>query len=91
LRWLIVTDCNHARVRRAVFADPVPGGVPWPDIESRLRAVGAELGEGRGARMGACLHAVRAVCHRPHPRKEARRGAVRALHRFLMEADVVPP
>ena len=36
------------------------------------------------------LSGVRAVFHRPHPRKETDRGAVKSMRRFLVEAGVKP-
>jgi hypothetical protein len=36
------------------------------------------------------LNDVRAVFHRPHPRKETDKGAVKSVRRFLTEAGVVP-
>jgi len=55
-----------------------------------LTALGAELTEGRGSRVRISLNDVRAVFHRPHPRKETDKGAVIALRRFLMAANVTP-
>jgi hypothetical protein len=55
-----------------------------------LVALGAELSEGRGSRVRVCLKDVKAVSHRPHPRKETDKGAVLALRRFLMTAGIVP-
>lgn len=55
-----------------------------------LIALGAELSEGRGSRVRVCLKDVKAVFHRPHPRKEIDKGAVLALRRFLMTAGIVP-
>jgi hypothetical protein len=55
-----------------------------------LRALGAEISEGRGSRVRICLKDVKAVFHRPHPGKETDKGAVIALRRFLMTAGIVP-
>lgn len=55
-----------------------------------LAALGAEVSEGRGSRVRICLKDVKAVFHRPHPRKETDKGAVLALRRFLMTAGIVP-
>ncbi len=55
-----------------------------------LLALGAEIGEGRGSRVRIVLNGVRAVFHRPHPEKEADRGAVKSIRRFLIEAEVEP-
>lgn len=53
-----------------------------------MTALGAELSEGRGSRVRIALNGVRAVFHRPHPRKEADKGAVVSMRRFLTEAEV---
>lgn len=55
-----------------------------------MRALGAELSEGRGSRVRVALNGVRAVIHRPHPRKETDKGALRSVRRFLDEAGVKP-
>ena len=47
-------------------------------------------GEGRGSRVRVSLNEVRAVFHRPHPRKETDKGALKSVRRFLSEAGVVP-
>ena len=49
---------------------------------------GAEISEGRGSRVRIALNGVRAVFHRPHPKKETDRGAVASMRRFLMEAGI---
>ena len=55
-----------------------------------LLANGARLASGRGSRGRIELRGVRAVFHRPHPRKELDRGAVVSLRRFLEQAGVTP-
>jgi len=79
---------KHERTLEAVFAKRA--GIAWSDIEKMLTALGAEISEGRGSRVRIALGGVRAVFHRPHPRKEADRGAVAALRRFLEQAGIVP-
>ncbi|MBI5723379.1 MAG: type II toxin-antitoxin system HicA family toxin [Planctomycetes bacterium] len=70
----------------AVFAEPVRANINWSDFESLLRHLGAEITEGEGSRVRIALNGVRAVFHRPHPRKETDKGAVRSMRRFLTEA-----
>ncbi len=79
---------KHRKTLAAVFEDPVRANVPWMDIEKLLRALGADLSVGRGSRVRIYLNGVRAVFHRPHPRKETDRGALRSMRRFLLEAGV---
>jgi hypothetical protein len=74
----------------AVFATPVRAGISWRDIEALLVACGAEISEGEGSRVRVALNGVRAVFHRPHPRKETDKGAVRSVRRFLTEAGITP-
>ncbi len=81
---------KHRRTLEAVFDDPVRSNIPWRDIEAMLKAAGAEITEGEGSRVRLALGGVRAVFHRPHPRKETDKGAVRSMRRFLTEAGVTP-
>ena len=56
--------------------------------ESLLKALRAQMSEGRGSRLRVYLNGVRAVFHRPHPLKESGRGAVKSLRRFLLKAGL---
>jgi hypothetical protein len=79
---------KHRRTLRAVFEDPVRSNVKWADIEKLLRALGANLSEGRGSRVRIYLNGVRAVFHRPHPEPDTDKGALKSMRRFLNEAGV---
>jgi hypothetical protein len=81
---------KHDKTLEAIFAEPVRANINWSDIESRLVNVGAEVSEGAGSRVRIALNGVRAVFHRPHPKKETDKGAVRSMRRFLTEAGVKP-
>ncbi len=81
---------KHQRTLRAVFANPVRANVNWSDVEALLVACGAEIREAEGSRVFFDLNGVAAVFHRPHPGKEAGKGALRAVRRFLAEAGVAP-
>jgi HicA-like toxin of HicAB toxin-antitoxin system len=81
---------RHRRTLRAIFENPVRANIPWADIESLLRACGADISEGRGSRVRLALQGVRAVFHRPHPQKETDRGAVMSMRRFLIETGIEP-
>lgn len=80
---------KHARTLDAVFANPVRANVLW-DVESLFVATGAEISEGRGSRVRVSLDGVDAVFHRPHPRKETDKGALKSVRRFLIEAGHAP-
>jgi hypothetical protein len=77
---------KHQRVLEAVFEKRA--NIAWSDIESMLLFYGAEISEGRGSRLRIALNGVRAVFHRPHPKKETDRGAVASMRRFLTEAGI---
>ena len=81
---------KHRKTLEGIFAEPVQAGIPWRDIEALLIACGAEISEGQGSRVRVALNGVRAVFHRPHPQKETDKGAVKAVRRFLTEAEVTP-
>jgi hypothetical protein len=79
---------SHVRTLEAIFRKQA--GIPWSDIESMLRHVGAEISEGEGSRVRIALNGVRAVFHRPHPNKDTDRGAVASMKRFLTGAGIAP-
>ncbi|NGX34537.1 MAG: hypothetical protein K1060chlam1_00890 [Candidatus Anoxychlamydiales bacterium] len=79
---------KHQRTLKNIFKDPVQSNVIWKDIETLLRILGAEISEGSGSRIRIALNGVRAVFHRPHPRKETDKGALRSMRTFLKNAGV---
>ena len=83
-------NAKQQKTLKAIFADPVRSNILWADIETLLAALGAELGEGSGSRIRIALHGVRAVFHRPHPKKETDKGSLKSVRRFLTEAGVAP-
>ena len=82
---------QHDKTLKAVFVDPIRSNIPWSDIESLFARLGAEITEGRGSRVRVALNGVRAVFHRPHPKKEASKPLIRSVRRFLNEAGVPKP
>ncbi len=90
LKWCMKLSSKHRKTLTAIFAEPVPADVAWSAIESLFLALGAEISEGRGSRVRFALHGVRVVFHRPHPQKEAGRGMVRSVRRFLVNAEIRP-
>jgi hypothetical protein len=79
---------KHQKTLDAIFEDPVRSNVLWNDIEKLLIVLGAEISKGRGSRVRIYLNNIRAVFHRPHPRKETDKGALKSMRRFLIEAGV---
>ena len=85
---MIRLNSKHQTTLETVFTDPVRSNVHWSDIEKLLKALGADISEGKGSRVRIYLNNVRAVFHRPHPKKEIDRGALKSMRRFLIEAGV---
>ena len=81
-------NSKQMKTMALVFKNPIPTGITWTDIEGLLVALGAEISEGDGSRLRIKLNGVRAVFHRPHPRKTTDKGAVNSLRRFLENAGV---
>jgi len=72
----------------AIFSDPVKANILWKYVVNMLISRGADLEEAAGSRVCIELNGVIAVFHRPHPRKEVDKGAVKSLQKFLIEAGV---
>ena len=83
-----MVSSKHQRTWDAVFETPARADIAWREIEAMLKAMGAEISEGSGSRVRVALNGVRAVFHRPHPRKETDRGAVRAVQMFLLRTNM---
>lgn len=76
---------RHRKTLDAIFENPVRSDVKWKSIETMLIALGSEISEGKGSRVRIYLNGVRAVFHRPYPRNEIEKGALKSMRRFLME------
>lgn len=79
---------RHFKTLVSIFKSPVQSNIKWSDIEALLISLGAEISEGSGSRVRIALNGVRAVFHRPHPRKEIDKGALVSMRRFLKNAGV---
>lgn len=79
---------KHQKTLNSIFENPIRSDVLWKDIENLLIALNAEISEGRGSRVRIYLNNIRAVFHRPHPRNETDKGALKSMRRFLKEAGV---
>lgn len=74
----------------AIFETPTRADIDWDDVVSLMYGLGAEVSEGRGSRVRVALNGIRAVFHRPHPRKVTDKGAVKSVREFLVQAGVTP-
>jgi hypothetical protein len=73
-----------------IFAVPIKSSIAWKDVEALFQALNADISEGQGSRVRISLNGIRAVFHRPHPRKEIDKGALTSVRRFLKEAGIKP-
>jgi hypothetical protein len=80
---------KNQRTLDRIIEKPERSDIPWKDIESLIVALGGEISEGRGSRVRIYLNGVRAVFHRPHPKRVTDKGAVSSMRRFLKEAEVI--
>lgn len=71
-----------------VFTNPVLRNIEWRRIESLLVALGCEMIEGSGSRVGFKKDDLRADFHRPHPGNEAKPYQVRAVREFLRKLEI---
>jgi hypothetical protein len=83
-------NSRQKKTLEAIFDDPVRSTIAWVDVESLLLSLGAIRKEGTGSRVGFSLNGVDLVVHRPHPRKETDKGAVKSIRKFLSNAGVSP-
>lgn len=79
---------KHRKTLEAIFRRPTQSGINWDDIESLFVACGAYIEEREGSRVYVELNDVVGHFHRPHPEKEARKGAIDSVRRLLKEAGI---
>lgn len=81
---------KHRATLEQIFARPVSGTIRWPDIEALFAALGGEISEREGSRVGVFLFGQVRVFHRPHPTPETDKGAVASIRKWLEENGVTP-
>jgi hypothetical protein len=79
---------KHQKVLKTIFKNPIQSNIRWDDIESLFANLGAEIIEGSGSRIRIELNGVKAVFHRPHPKRETDKGALMSVRRFLNNAGI---
>lgn len=81
-------NAKHRKILEHVFKEPIQSNIKWSDIEKLFIGLGAEITEGNGSRVRIALHSVKAIFHRPHPRKEIDKGALQSVRKFLTNAGI---
>ena len=86
----LTMKAKHAKTLELVFARPASGNVRWDDVAALLLALGAEISEREGSRIGVRLFGDRRIFHRPHPTPAMDKGAVASLRNWLETNGVKP-
>lgn len=81
---------RHRNTLEQIFSRPVNGSIRWHDIESLFNALGAEISEREGSRIGVFLFNEVRVFHRPHPSPDTDKGAVASIRKWLEDNGVKP-
>ena len=81
---------KHAKTLEVIFSRPVSANIDWRDIEALFVALGAEVSEREGSRIGVFLFGEIRVFHRPHPTPTTDKGAVASIRNWLKDHGVVP-
>jgi hypothetical protein len=81
---------RHRKTLEAIFQRPTRSDIRFDAIENLFRALGAEVGQGRGSRVRVLLNGEAAVFHEPHPERVACKGLVESVRAYLENAGVEP-
>ena len=74
---------RHRRTLEQIYRRPVSGTIPWSDIESLFKSLGADVSERAGSRVAVVLFGEVRVLHRPHPSFNTDKGAVASIRKWL--------
>jgi len=80
---------QHRTLKR-IYSRPVSGSIPWKEIESLMKALGAEVEERAGSRVAVVWKGEVRVFHRPHPSPDTDKGAVASVKKWLESHEVMP-
>lgn len=81
---------KHRKTLSLIFKRPTSGNISWKDVEALFVALGGEIEEREGSRIGVYLFEDAKVFHRPHPQPTSDKGAVAAVRDWLAENGVKP-
>ena len=81
---------KHLKTIEQIYSRPTSGNVPWSNIESLFKALGAEVSERAGSRVAVVLFNEVRVFHRPHPSPNTDKGAIASIRKWLELHEVTP-
>ncbi len=74
---------KHQKMLEQIYERPTSGNIPWMDIESLFKALGADVSERAGSRVAVVLFGEVRVFHRPHPAPNTDKGAIASIRNWL--------
>ena len=74
---------KHLKTIELIYSRPTSGNVPWSNIESLFKALGADVSERAGSRVAVVLFDEVRVFHRPHPSPNTDKGAIASIRKWL--------
>ena len=81
---------KHQGTLRRIYNKPTSGNIPWKDVESLFKALGADVSERAGSRVAVVLFGEVRVFHRPHPSPNTDKGTVVSIRKWLERYEVRP-
>ena len=81
---------KHQRTLERICKRPTSDNIRWTDIESLLKALGADVSERSGSRVAVVLFGEVRVFHRPHPTPNTDKGAIASIRKWLEHYEVKP-
>ena len=81
---------KHQKTLEQIYTRPTSGNIPWRDIESLFKALGADVSESAGSRIAVVLFNEVRVFHRPHPSPNTDKGAIASIRKWLELYEVKP-
>ena len=81
---------KHQRTLELIYKRPTSDNIRWMDIESLLKALGADVSERSGSRVAVVLFGEVRVFHRPHPTPNTDKGAIASIRKWLEYYEVKP-
>ncbi len=81
---------KHQRTLEQIYKRPTSGNIPWADIESLFKALGADVSERAGSRVAVVLFGEVRVFHRPHPSPNTDKGAINSIRKWFEYYEVKP-
>jgi hypothetical protein len=80
---------KHEKTLEKIYNRPISGSIPWSDVESLFKGLGADVSERAGSRVAVVLFGEVRVFHRPHPSPNTDKGAIASIRKWLEENKVV--